>query len=381
VPGLDIEMALLMEDLIGDLTAVPQPIEIKLFGDRAGELRATAPAVARAIASIPGVVDVNDGVIIAGDAITIAVSRDKAALEGIDPDAVTRQLQAWFAGLVTTQVQQGVKRVGVRVWVPASMRRTTDQIAAIRLRAADGHPVPLSRIATVTPQTGQPQITRDNLKPMVAVTGRISGRDLGSTIQAVRAALGTPGLLPADMYYELGGLYRQQQIAFHGLVAVFIAAVALVFLLLLFLYESFRTALSILLMPLLATSAVFIGLWVTHTELNITAIMGMTMIIGIVTEVSIFYFSELRELARGGMRGPELLITAGLNRMRPITMTTLAMILALLPLAFALGQGSAMQQPLAIAIISGLLIQIPLVLIVMPVLNGVLQRRLRTRLE
>jgi len=374
VPGLDIEMALLMEDLIGDLTAVPQPIEIKLFGDRPDELLATAPKVAQAIAGIPGVVDVNDGVVIAGDAVTIAVSRDKAALEGIDPDGVTRQLQAWFAGLVTTEVQRGVKLVGVHVWVPASMRHTTDQIAGIRLRAADGHLVPLKRIATVALHTGQPQITRDDLKRMVAVTGRISGRDLGSTIQAVRQVLARPGLLPADMYYTLGGLYRQQQIAFHGLMAVFIAAVALVFLLLLFLYESFRTALSILVTPLLATSAVFIGLWLTHTELNITAIMGMTMIVGIVTEVSIFYFSELRELGRQGLTGREALITAGRNRMRPITMTTLAMILALLPLAFALGQGSAMQQPLAIAIISGLLVQLPLVLIAMPVLYGVLQR-------
>ena len=115
-------------------------------------------------------------------------------------------------------------------------------------------------------------------------------------------------------------------------------------------------------------AAVFIGLWLTGIELNITAMMGMTMIVGIVTEVSIFYFSEYHELVRDDTENTALLIQAGSNRLRPIAMTTMAAILALLPLAMAFGQGSAMQQPLAVAIISGLLVQIPLVVIVMPML-------------
>ncbi len=368
VPGLDVEMALLMEDLIGDLTAVPQPIEIILYGDRLDELLATAPRVADAIGKVPGVVDVKDGILLAGDAINVVVDRDKAALEGIDPDAVTQQLDAWFSGLVTTKVQENVKLVGVRLWVPPAARDRIDSIARIWLRAPDGHRVPLKRIATVSVDTGQPQISRDNLKRMVAVTGRISGRDLGSTIRAVRSTLATSGLLPGDMYYELGGLYQQQQIAFRGLIAVFVAALALVFLLLLFLYEEFTAAVAIMVSPLLATGVVFIGLWLTGIELNITAMMGMTMIVGIVTEVSIFYFSEYHELLRQGSDRLSALVEAGSNRMRPIAMTTLAAILALLPLALALGQGSAMQQPLAVAIISGLLVQVPLVVVVMPLL-------------
>jgi len=373
VPGLQVEMALLMEDLIGDLTAVPQPIEIKLYGDKLDELLDTAPRVAAAIAKIAGVVDVNDGIVVAGDAINIQVERDKAALEGIDPDQVTQQLQVWFEGLVTTQVQEDIKFIGVRVWIPAEARRYSEQIGQLWLRAPDGHQVPLQRIATVRTEIGQPQIMRDNLKRMIAVTGRISGRDLGSTIRDVKQALAQQGMLPADMYYELGGLYQQQQIAFKGLIAVFIAALALVFVLLLFLYERFRVAIAILLMPLLALGGVFTGLWLTGTELNITAMMGMTMIVGIVTEVSIFYFSELYEQRRNGLEPVPALVEAGRKRLRPITMTTLAAILALLPLALALGQGSAMQQPLAIAIIAGLLVQLPLVLIAMPVVFHLLK--------
>jgi len=374
VPGLDIDMALLMEDLIGDLTAVPQPIEIKLYGNNYRELMTTAPKVAGEIAKISGVVDVRDGIVLAGDAIDIRVDRDKAALEGVDPDSITRQLDDWFSGIVTTQVQQGVKLVGIRVWVPKAARRKVSQIGKVQLRAPDGHLFPLKRIARVEQVTGQPQITRENLKRMVAVTGRINGRDMGSTLKVVKQVLARTGLLPPDVYYELGGLYKQQQIAFKGLVAVFMAALGLVFLLLLLLYEEFSAAIAILVMPLLAIGAVFIGLRLTGIELNITAMMGMTMIVGIVTEVSIFYFSEYHELLRLKTARPQALIQAGVNRMRPITMTTLAAILALLPLALGLGQGSAMQQPLAVAIISGLLVQVPLVIIVMPTLYKILAR-------
>ena len=367
IPGLNIEMAQLMEDVIGDLTAVPQPIEIKLFSDDGQLLERLAPDVASAIEKIPGVVDVNDGVILAGDAIDIRVDRDKAALEGIAPDTVTQFLDSQVTGVVTTEVQEGPKMVGVRVWAPADVRDTTRALLALRMRAPDGHLVPLERIATIRTLTGQPEIDREDLKRMVAVTGRISGRDMGSTIRDIKAALAAPGVLPNGVYYRLGGLYQQQTIAFRGMAIVFAAAVVLVFTLLLFLYESFRVATAMLITTLLATAAVFLGLYVTGTELNITAIMGMTMIVGIVTEVEIFFYSEYHTLDPALPR-LDRLIDAGRNRMRPIAMTTLAAILALLPLALALGQGASMQQPLAIAIISGLVVQLPLALTVLPAL-------------
>ena len=374
IPGLETDLILLMEDIIGDLTSVPQPIEIKLYGDDFTQLMALAPKIADKIKSISGVVDVKDGVVVAGDALNIQVNREKAALEGVDPDSITQQLQAWMTGVVTTQVQEGVKLVDIRVWTPEKVRQNVNDIGNMILRAPDGHLFPLKRVADIETLTGQPQISRDNLKRMVAVTGRINGRDMGSTIRDVKAALSQPGLIPNNVYYELGGMYKQQQIAFQGLIAVFIAALGLIFLLLLFMYEDFSATVAILLMPLLATGMVFIGLWLTNIELNITAMMGMTMIVGIVTEISIFYFSEYHELLNKGMDKAQALIQAGVNRMRPITMTTLAAILALMPIAMALGQGSEMQQPLAVAIISGLLVQIPLVTIVLPLLYNSLRK-------
>ncbi len=374
VPGLSVEMAQLMEDLIGDLTAVPQPIEVKIYSDNPQQLPALARNIAARIGKINGVVDVKDGVNPAGDALEIHVDRVKAAMEGMDPDAITKAVDNYLAGNVTTQVSSNVKMIGVRVWVPKAVRNTEPDIGQLQLRAPDGHLFPLKRVATFDTVTGQPEISRENLKQMVAVTGRIEGRDMGSTVNDVKAVMNQSEVLPKGAYYELGGLYQQQQIAFHGLIIVFAAATALVFFLLLFMYESFRLAISILATSLLAVSAVFVGLWLTHIELNITAMMGMTMIIGIVTEVAIFYFSEQQELAATESWRTSL-IQAGVNRMRPIAMTTIAAILTLLPLAFAIGQGSQMQQPLAIAIISGLVVQLPLVLLIMPVLFNLMHRK------
>ena len=367
VPGLEIEFAQLMEDLIGDLTSVPQPIEIKLYAEDQSTLEHTAAAVADVVGKIDGVVDVKSGLVIAGDALDIQIDPLKAALEGTDPAAITAQLNDLLTGATDTQILRGPKTVAVRVKLPAAARAQLRGIEDAPLRAPDGHLFTLRRVAVVSTVVGQPEITREDLRRMVAVTGRLSGRDLGSTIRDVQAALRKPGLLPHQVTFVLGGAYAEQQTAFAGLLAVLAAATALIYLLLLYVYESFQTATAILLTTLLALPVVFLGLWVTGTELNITSMMGLTMIVGIATEVSIFLVSEVDDLP-AGVTGNLALVQAAKNRMRPILMTTVAAVLALLPLALGIGQGSAMQQPLAIAIICGLVAHLPLVLIVLPVL-------------
>ena len=367
VPALDIDTGQLMEDIIGDLTSKPRPVVIKLFGDNNHQLLQLAPKVADRISRIRGIVEVRDGIVVAGDSLDVRIDRAKAALKGMTPAAIGAQVQDYLRGTVATQVQKGIQFVGVRVWVPAALRSTTEQVANLLIRAPGGQVFPLGEVAHVTEITGQPEITREDLKREVEVSARISGRDLGSTIAAVKRALDAHGAIPKGVYYELGGLYQQQQIAFHGLIVVFVAALALVFVLLLFLYERFRAVFAIILQPLLAICAVFFGLWITGTELNITAMMGLTMIIGIVTEVAIFYFSEFYAL-EGEMPLADAITYAGLNRARPIALTTLAFMLALVPLALDIGRGAAMLTPLAIAIIFGLAVQLGLVLIVMPTL-------------
>lgn len=369
VPGLHIATAQLMEDLIGDLTAVPQPIEIKLFANDPTALAPAARRIAAAIAKVRGVVAVRSGIVIAGDGLNIRVHPARAAVEGVNAQMVSDTLRSYLAGTVATFLPQTVKQIGVRVWLPPALRQYDDQLASLPIRAPDGHLVPLSRVASITQAPGQPEIMRENLQPMLAVTARLQGRSLGSAVAAVKQVLARKGVVLPGIRFVLGGLYHQQQIAFAGLTRVFVAAIAAEFVLLLFLYERFWIPVIVLAASALSTTAVFTGLWLTHVQLNITAIMGMTMIVGIGTEMAIFFVSEYVELAHA-MPPRAALLEASRNRFRPILMTTLAAILTLLPLALAIGAGSGMQQPLAIAIISGLILQFPLVLVVMPVLIG-----------
>ncbi|MDR3507887.1 MAG: efflux RND transporter permease subunit [Caulobacteraceae bacterium] len=362
VPGLDIETAQLMEDLIGDLTAVPQPIEIKLFSPDPAALRQAAGVIAPAIGKIDGVVEVVDGLRVAGDAVMVKVNRPAAALEGLDPDAVGRQLETLIGGQVVTQVQRGETLVGVRLWAPGDLRGRVESIGALMLRAPDGHALPVSRIASISIEPGQQQINREDLQPFVGVTARLEHRDLGSAMVQVRKTVA--GLsLPAGVRVEYGGLYAQQQSAFADLAVVFAAALMLVTLLLLYLFERWSVVGGVLVVVVLAASAVFVGLWATGTELNISALMGLTMVVGIVTELAIFYFAEV-SFETAGVH--EDLTVAGLARLRPILMSAVIAILALSPLALGLGEGSALQRPLAIAIISGLIAGAPLVLLVLP---------------
>jgi CzcA family heavy metal efflux pump len=373
VPGVEIETAQLMEDLIGDLTAVPQPIEVKLYSDDAALLQKTGPEIADLIGKVRGVTEVKSGVVIAGDGLQIDVDPVRSELEGIDAGEVSKQLEGLLSGNVATQIQTGATLADVRVWTPPGARAHVDQLGGLMLKSpGDGHIFPLSRVADLHVVTGQAEIGRENMRRMDAVTARVTGRDTGSAAQEVQKAVARPGVLPAGMTFEMGGLYAEQQSAFRGMALVFAAAVAAVFVLLLVVYESFRTAFTILLMPLAAASAVAIGLWLTGVELNIMALMGTTMILGIATEVAIFYFTEFEALLEEGLAPDRALVEAGLNRLRPIAMTTLAAILALAPLALALGGSASMERPLAIAIISGLIAQGPLVLLAMPALYKLL---------
>ena len=367
VPGVQVEVAQLMEDLIGDLTSVPQPIEIKLYSADVAALRPQAEKVAALVGKVSGVVEVKSGVQLAGDALDVKIDPVRAGLEGVAPADVQTAINDALTGAVATALPQATKAVDVRVRLPGVTTMSQAELAALPIRASDGHIFPLSRVAEVVPVTGQPQITRENLEPMVAVTGRIEGRGIGAAVADVTAALDKPGVLAPGVRYEMGGLFQQQQIAFDGLTKVFAAALVAEFILLLILYRRFWVPTIIIGCSLLSTTAVFTALWLSGVDLNITALMGMTMIIGIGTEMAIFYVSEFEELVRT-MSAAQATREASRNRLRPITMTTLAAVLTLLPLALAIGQGSGIQQPLAIAIIAGLTLQYPLVLLVMPVL-------------
>ncbi|MEP7311262.1 MAG: efflux RND transporter permease subunit [Pseudomonadota bacterium] len=371
VPGLQIELIQLMGDLIGDLTAVPQPIEVKLFANDAAGLDASAKRVAEALNTIPGVVEVVDGLRVAGDAIRIHVRPADAAQQGLDPDAVATQLEAMVGGAVATEVQVGAQLIAVRLRASADLRQRIAELGQFGLTAADGRAVRLGQIADISVEAGQMQLRRENLAPFVGVTARLEGRDLGSAMKDVRRIVSGLGL-PRTVRVEYGGLYAQQQKSFADMALVFVAALLLASLLLTLLFDNLGWTLAAVSTVLLSAAAVFIGLWVTGIELNISALMGLTMVVGMVTELIIFFLAELDR-----SRPPDAaqLCEAGAKRLRPILMSALIAILTLMPLALGIGRGAGLQQPLATAIIFGLTAAVPLILLFLPGMILVLQRR------
>ena len=364
IPAVEIEPLQLMEDLLGDLTGRPQPVVVNLFGSDEHQLVRLSEKAAGVLAHVSGLSSIESSLAPSGDALTVTIDRVKAMQEGVNPDVISRQASDLIAGNIATQFVSGERTIDVRVWTPQGDRRTGEDLLRLLIRAPDGHLFPLGRVATLVTSPGEPQLTRQDLQRVVSVTAR-SDRDLGATVRDVRNALDRPGVLPPTVRYTLGGQYQEQQLAFTASARVAAAGAALVFLLLLVLYERFRVAAAILLIVALAIAAVFVGLWLTGTELNISSLMGLVMIIGNVTEVAIFYYSEYAALPPD-TEPRRRLVDAGRHRLRAITMTTLAAVLALTPLAIDFGHTAGLLRPMAIAIIAGLAAQLPLVLFALP---------------
>ena len=269
-----------------------------------------------------------------------------------------------MGGTVATRVLSGEQIVDVRVRLPQELRQDARSLGNLQLRGADGRTIALGAVAKIEIAAGQRQITREDLAPFIPVTARLEGLDLGSGIKAVQAKVAELKL-PPTIRVDYGGLYAQQKQSFADLTTVFVAALLLSALLLTFLFQRWAWTGAVLATVLLSAAAVMCGLWVTGTELDISALMGLTMVVGMITELAIFY---LAELVPNAPVDAHALLEAGRARLRPILMSALIAILTLLPLALGIGRGSGLQRPLATAIIAGLAIGAPLVLTLLPAL-------------
>ena len=352
-PRLQIEFGQLMMDVIGDLTNNPSPVEIKLFGDDTPLLHTTAEKVAALIETVPCVVDVSKGIIISGPSFIVNVDYVKASIAGLNPADVRDQLETIMRGRSETQIQKGEKLVAVRVRFPDSYRTDVDKIEQVQFVNANGVRIPLRNVATIQKTPGQAELHREGLRQLVAVTARIDGRDLGRTVEEIQQKLAKELPLPKGITIEYGGVYQTQQESFRGLLLVSLAAFMLVFIVLLLEFGEFAVPFSIFIVNVLSLFGVLGALWITGVSFNISSFVGVIMIIGIVAENAIFVLHSVKVFQAEGLQLEDALVRAGQVRARPILMTTLAAVFALLPLSIGIGTGAQMQRPLAIAIIGG----------------------------
>jgi len=374
-PALQIEFVGIVPDVIGDLQGNPEPIEVKLFSEDAAALQSKADEVETAIKKVPGVVDTKNGIVVSGPAITFNIDPQRASRFGVTANDIAATVTTAMSGDEASSILQQDRLIKVRVIFPADVRTSLDKVRALQVRSSSGALFRLDQVADIAYEKGQTEIGRENLRQVVAVTGRLEGTDLGTAINQIRGQLTKDVRLPPGMTIEYGGLYQEQQSSFRELLISLVLAVLLVFITLLIEFRSYAHPIAIVTGAVLALGGVLLALFITRKTLNVVSLMGMIMIVGIVAKNGILMLDAVEDHLRAGDTLREALLRSGRRRFRPVLMTSLAAMLGMLPLALALGAGSELLQPLAIAVIGGLTMALLLSLVVTPTVYAMLHGR------
>ena len=373
-PALEIDFGQVIGDMLGDLMASVQPIEIKIFGSDQKTLHELAKQVAGEVELIEGVEDVFDGIIIAGPSIEIVPDQQKLAQFKISPASFQFQLQTMVEGNIIGNILEKEHITEIRMIYPKSTQNSLENIKNQFVFLSGGKLKPLATLSTIRLKEGVAEINRDNLKSVSIVTARLNNKDLGTAMKEIQKTIDSKIFLPQGYHIEYGGEYADQQKSFNELLLILILSSLLVFALMLFLFKDFRAACSILFIAVLGISGSLIAMFVTNTPLNVGSYTGLIMIVGIIGENAIFTFQQFTTNREKGLVD-ESLVFAISRRLRPNLMTALGAIIALMPLAVGVGTGAQMQQPLAIAVIGGFIVALPLLLIILPTLLHLLYKR------
>jgi CzcA family heavy metal efflux pump len=376
-PELDVEFTQVLQDMINDLSNAPEPIQIKLFASDPALLSDIAPRVGDAIGKVPGVVSVEDGIenTISGPATNFQIDPTVAGRMGFTPQEVAEDATSILDGVTTADplISNG-RPYTVRIRLGDETRQSLDAIENTVFNSSSGKLATLGTLAQVTQLPPQNEIRRENLQRMIVVTAQLQGSDLGTAITRVQQTVNAMHL-PPSVRVVYGGTYQEQQKSFRELLQVLLISLALVFGVLLVEFRNFSAPIAILTSSVLSVAGVVLALLVTGTTFNVASFMGIIMVIGIVAKNGILLLDADERYRREGTSAREAMMHAARRRLRPILMTASAAICGMLPLAFAIGAGSQMLQPLAIAVIGGLVISMVLSLVVTPVIYYLLTSR------
>jgi len=372
-PALRIEFGQVIGDMLGDLTTSVEPVEIKVFGNDNKKLQGLSRQIKDQVAGVKGAADVFDGIVIAGPSISIEPDYTKLAQFGITPANLQYQLQTFMEGNIAGNIFEKEQINTIRILYPGSRKISVADLSKLQIFLPNGKLKPITDLANVKVNAGDAEIQRQDLQSMGVITARLDNRDLGGAMKDIKAAIQSKINLPLGYHIEYGGAYADQQQSFKELLLILVAASLLVFGVILFLFKDFKIALLILFIAVLGISGSYMALYFTGTPLNVGSYTGLIMIVGIIGENAIFTFLQFREsLLQKSV--DESIIYSISTRLRPKLMTALGAIIALLPLALGIGTGAQLHQPLAIAVIGGFIIALPLLLIVLPTCIRVLYK-------
>lgn len=364
-PALRIDFGQVIGDMLGDLMTSVQPIEIKVFGDDKKQLQELSRQIAALVEKTQGAADVFDGIVIAGPSINIQPDFTKQAQFGITSSNLQYQIQTSLEGNLIGNIFEKDQLYPVRLVYPGSRKLSVTDINKLQIFLPDGRLKPISELATIQINPGDAEIQRENLQSMGVVTARLQNRDLGSVMKDIQKTIAAHISLPAGYHIEYGGAYAEQQKSFKELLMILISSSLLVFGIILFLFKEFKVAFLILIIAVLGIAGSYLALFLTNIPLNVGSYTGLIMIVGIIGENAIFTFLQFKESLHTQSVDDSIVYSIS-TRLRPKLMTALGAIIALMPLALGIGAGAELHQPLAIAVIGGFLIALPLLLIVLP---------------
>jgi CzcA family heavy metal efflux pump len=370
-PALKIDFGQVIGDMLGDLMKSTQPIEIKIFGDNNLVLQGIAKEVAKITAEVKGVEDVFNGITIAGPSINLEPNHQKLALLGITPADFQNQLQTQIQGVIIGTIYEREQLTAIRMIYPGANLKSLEELKNGSIFLPNGKLYPILQLANIKTDIGVSEIERENLQTMIPVTARLNDRDLGSVMKDLQVAIQTKIQLPLGYHISFGGIYEEQQKSFNELLMILLTSILLVFATMLFLFKEFKIALLIVLIAVFGISGSLIALYLTDTPLNIGSYTGIIMIVGIIGENAIFTFLQFEQTLKANHPDGAIVFAIS-TRLRPKLMTAIGAIIALAPIALGIGTGAQLHQPLAIAVIGGFIIGLPLLLIVYPSLLRIL---------
>ncbi len=366
-PALRIDFGQVIGDMLGDLMESVQPIEIKIFGNNQEKLNEIADQVSSIVENVKGTADVFNGIVIAGPSIDIIPNSRKLAQFNVTPTSFQYQLQAQLEGNIIGSIPEREQRTDIRMVFPGNTNSSLEKIKHQFIFLPNGKLKPIDELAEIKIGKGVAEINRENIQSVAIVTARLDSRGLGSVMNDIQKQINKNILLPQGYHISYGGAYADQQKSFSELMLILITSAILVFALILFLYKDFKAAVIILFIAIIGTCGSIIALYITGTPLNVGSYTGLIMIVGIIGENAIFTYQQFAT-RRETEDVDNALIFAISTRLRPKLMTALGAIIALLPLSIGIGAGAQMHRPLAIAVIGGFIVALPLLLIVYPAL-------------
>jgi CzcA family heavy metal efflux pump len=351
------------------LSGTRASIAIKLFGPDLYELRRLAAQIEAVAQQIEGTVDVAIEAQADVPQVRVAMERPAMARYGVTPRHLAEAIDVAFAGEVVSQVLEGQRAFDLVVRFAPEYRGSLEAVRTARINTPVGSQVPLGSLADVRKDLGPNSISREDVQRLIVVQSNVAGRDVGSVVDDIEAAIDAELDLPPGYYIEYGGQFESASEATRTIGLMSLLSLAAIFLLLFVEFGSVRQVLLVMVNLPLALVGGILAVWLTSGVLNVATLVGFITLFGIAVRNGILMVSHYNHLLAEGVTLREAVVRGSLERLSPIMMTALTAGLALLPLALSGGEpGNEIQSPMAIVVLGGILTSLALNMVVVPVL-------------